>query len=69
MTTNPSRTVKYTTAANHLSTAVSEFPSYVSMNMSVSAVSTGGGDQYSAYKRCGTINTVYIPNWVSLSNA
>ena len=69
METNSSRTVTCTTSANHFITAASEFPSYVSRKRSFSAVSTGGGYQYCAYKYDGTINTVYIPNWGSLSNA
>ena len=69
METKPSGTVSYTTASNHLITAVSEFPLYVSCNISVSSVSTGGGNQDDAYKAYGTINTGYIPNCRSLLNA
>ena len=69
MVTNPSETVSYTTAENYLITSVSDFSKYVSRNKSVSAVSTGGGYQEAAYKVDGTINTGYIPNWRSLSNA
>ena len=32
-------------------------------------ISTGGGYQDCAYKSDGNINTEYIPNWISLSNA
>ena len=45
METNPSGTVSYTTSENHLRPAVSELPEYLFSNRSVSAVSTGGGDQ------------------------
>ena len=69
METKPSGTVSYTTASNHLITAVSGFPLYVSCNISVSSVSTGGGNQDDAYKAYGTINTGYIPNCRSLLNA
>ena len=46
MANNPSGTVSYTTAANHLSTAVSDFTEYVSRNRRFSTVSTGGEYQY-----------------------
>ena len=45
MSTNPSGTVSYTIEDNHLSTAVFDFPEYLSRNKSVSAAITGGGDQ------------------------
>ena len=35
----------------------------------MSAVRTGGVDQDGTYKAVGTINTGYIPNWISLSNS
>ena len=69
MATNPSGKVSYTTASNNLITAVSELPEYLSRNMSVSDVIIGGGDQEGDYKADGTINTGYIHNWGSLSNA
>ena len=50
MESNPSGNVSYTIASNHVSTTVSYLPSYVSRNWSVSAVSTGVGDQHDAYK-------------------
>ena len=69
METNPSGKVPYTSSDNHLSTAVYELKEYVSRKRSVSDISTGGGDQDSAYKADGTINTGYIPNQVSFLNA
>ena len=69
MATNPLGTVSYTKQVKYLITAVSECPEYVSRNRSVSDVSTGDGDQDSAYKSGGTINTGYIPNWISFLNA
>ena len=45
MATNPSGKVSYTTEANNLSAAVSDFLVYLSRNMSVTAVNTVGGDQ------------------------
>ena len=67
METNPSGTILYTTADNHLSTDVFEFPEYVSRNRSVSAVSTGGGDKEGAYKFDVNISTACIPNCRYLS--
>ena len=68
MATKPSVAVSYTTASNDLSIYFSELPEYVSINRSVSAVSTGGGDQKGDKKSEGAINTGYIPNWISLLN-
>ena len=48
MEITPSGAVTYTTAENNLSTAVSEFPEYVSRNRNVSSDSTGGGYQEGA---------------------
>ena len=67
METNPSGTILYTTADNHLITDVFEFPEYVSRNRSVSAVSTGGGDKEGAYKFDVNISTACIPNCRYLS--
>ena len=66
--TNLSGTVSYTTAANHLSTSVSDILQYISSNRSVSDVITVGEDQDSAYTADGTISTRYIPDYISLSN-
>ena len=68
MATKPSVKVSYNTSDNHLSTSVSEFLEYVSWNRSTSDASTGGGNQYGAYKDYGNTNTGYIPNYISLSN-
>ena len=68
MATKPSVKVSYNTSDNHLSTYVSEFLEYVSWNRSTSDASTGGGNQYGAYKDYGNTNTGYIPNYISLSN-
>ena len=35
----------------------------------MSAVRTGGGDQDGVYKAEITINAIYIPDWILLSNA
>jgi hypothetical protein len=61
----------YTMAANHLSTAVSELPEYISKNRTVSAANTGGDNEIGngIYNADGSINTGYIPTWRSLSSA
>ena len=63
--------VTYTMAANHLTTAVSALPEYISKNRSISAVTRTGGDTNGGsseiYRDDGTINTGYIPSWKTLS--
>jgi hypothetical protein len=61
--------VTYTMAANHLTTAVSQFPDYISKHRHVSAISRneGGGGSSSIIKSDGSINTGYIPNWRALT--
>lgn len=66
--------ITYTMAANHLSTAVSEFPEYIAKNRSIAGVSKTGDDDgedgsASIYNADGTINTGYIPNYRSLSQS
>ena len=65
--------VTYTMAANHLSTAVSELPEYVSKNRNVSAVgedkSEGGSEKPTIYNSDKSIKTGYIQGWHSLSEA
>ena len=60
--------MSYTIAENNLSTAVSKFFEYISMNKSGSAVNTRNWYQGVSYKSDGTINTGYLPNWTYLSN-
>ena len=63
--------VTYTMAANHLTTAVSALPEYISKNRNISAVTRTGGDTNGGsseiYRDDGTINTGYIPSWKTLS--
>jgi hypothetical protein len=61
--------VTYTMAANHLSTAVSELPEFISKNRNISAIGTGSGRRGSddIYNNDGTINTGHIPTWRQLS--
>ena len=59
-------TISYTMAENHLSTATSELPEYISNNArKISGVQVGdgakGGD--SIYNGYGSINTGHIPSW------
>ena len=65
--------VTYTMAANHLSTAVSELPEYVSKNRNVSAVgedkSEGSSEKPTIYNSDKSIKTGYIQGWHSLSEA
>ena len=62
--------VTYTMAANHLSTAVSELPEFISKNRSISAIGSGGNESKlnpDILKADGSINLGYIPKWRSLS--
>jgi hypothetical protein len=63
--------ITYTMAANHLSTAVSELPEYISKNSrNVSGVQRDGKDGKGSdaiYNADGTINTGRIHGWHSLS--
>jgi hypothetical protein len=63
--------VTCTMAANHLSTALSELPEYISKNRIVSAANTGGDNEIGdgIYNADGSINTGYIPTWRSLFSA
>ena len=58
--------ISYTTAANHLSTAVSKLPEFLSKNRVIGAVTSSGTG--SIYKEDGSIKAdQYIPNWNELS--
>ena len=61
--------ITYTMAANHLSTAVSELPEYLSKNRNVSGVATNNSssDGKGIYDADGKIITGHIPHWRSLS--
>ena len=62
--------ITYTMAANHLSTAVSELPEYISKNhRNVSGVGTNSDQKGSAdiYNSDGSIITGHIPNWRNLT--
>ena len=57
--------VTYTMAANHLSTAVSELPEFLSKNRNISATTTDKVNP-AILNSDGTINTGHIPTWRSL---
>ena len=64
--------VTYTQCANHIATAVSELPEYVSKNRNISGVTVGrdtSSDSSGIHKPDGSINTGHIPNWRNLSQA
>ena len=58
--------ITYTTCANHLSTAVSELPDYLSKNRNVSQL-TSGEHTPSIYNEDGSIMTSYIKDFFKLS--
>ena len=63
----------YAQAANHMSTAVSELPEFITKNRNVSGITTttntaAKGDP-SIYNPDGSVITGHIPNWRSLSPA
>ena len=68
ITTKPAGTVTYTTVANHISTAVSELPDYLSRNNKVSAVTgkRSSNGSYSIYNADGTINTGHHADWINM---
>ena len=61
--------VSYTTVANHMLTAVSRLPEFVSLNRNISGVLTGReGDESSSIRNAdGSIKTGYIDGWKDLS--
>ena len=58
-------------AANHLTTAVSALPEYISKHRNISSLARGSGDNTEGspdiYKDDGSIITGYIPSWKTLS--
>ena len=64
--------INYTMAANHLTTAVSELPEFISKNnRSISAVGStnSNGSSSDIYNSDGSIITGHIPTWRTLSQA
>ena len=62
--------ITYTQAANHISTAVSELPEYISKNRNISGVGTSsshGKRSSDIYSSDGSIITGHFSNWRSLS--
>ena len=68
-TTSPPGTVTYVTAANHLSTAVSELPEYISRNRNVSQVTWKDlkNSPSAIHNTDGSIKTGEIPGWAELT--
>ena len=64
--------VTYTQCANHIATAVSELPEYVTKNRNISGVTTGqppSNNSTGIHKPDGSIITGHIPDWRNLSQA
>ena len=59
--------VTYVTAANHLSTAVSELPEYISGNRNVSQVTWKDTKNPAIHNSDGSIKTGEIPGWAQLT--
>jgi hypothetical protein len=69
ITTEQPGAVTYTTVANHLSTAVSELPDYLSRNQKVSGVngsSFNNQNHLSILNADGTINTGHHTDWMGM---
>ena len=66
-TTSPPGTVTYVTAANHLSTAVSELPEYISRSRNVSQVTWSDTKNPEIHNADGSIKTGEIPDWTTLT--
>ena len=66
-TTSPPGTVTYVTAANHLSTAVSELPEYISRNRNVSQVTWKDTKNPAIHNADGSIKTGEVPGWAQLT--
>ena len=70
ITTEPAGTVTYTTVANHISTAVSELPDFLSRNRKVSAVkgkvTYGNAATYDIFNVDGSVNTGHHECWLQM---
>ena len=66
-TTSSPDTVTYVTAANHLSTAVSELPEYISRNRNVSQVTWKDTKNPAIHNADGSIKTGEVPGWAQLT--
>jgi len=67
ITTEAPGSVTYTTVANHLSTAISEQPDFLSKNRMISVVETQAIKGTSIHNADGSINIGHHPNWTQLS--
>ena len=71
ITTNPSGTVKYSTLANHILTAVSELPGFLSRNHKVSRISghlINNQNTVSILNADGLINTGHHEDWMGMGD-
>ena len=67
ITTSLPITATYVTAANHLSTAVSELPEYISRSRNVSQVTWTDTKNPAIHNADGSIKTGEIPDWAQLT--
>jgi len=65
ITTSPPGTITFTTVCNHLSTAVSQLPEYISKNRNISGLTRGTSSIYNSDGE--VIVDKWIPNWNDLS--
>ena len=64
--TNHTGTINYSTVCNHLSTAVSQLPEFISKGRNISSVDRDEGSSLSCYRDDGTlILDEYLPDWMS----
>ena len=70
ITTEPARTVTYTTVANHISTVVSELPDFLSRNRKVSAVkgkvTYGNATNYNIFNVNNSVNNGHHAYWLQM---
>lgn len=66
ITTSPVGSITYSTVCNHLSTAVSQLPEFISKSRNVSVVDTENDKGLSCYNEDGTlILDQFLPDWYS----
>ena len=66
ITTSPAGIITYSTVCNHLSTAVSQLPKFISKGGNVSVVETQDDTRLSCYSKDGTlIIDQFLPDWQS----
>ena len=64
--TSPAGTITYSTVCNHLITAVSQLPEFISKGRNVSVIETQDETGISCYSKDGTlIIDQFLPDWQS----